>query len=138
MTSTTKVAAKQFYQRATPLHGRSAAHKADVASIEKSALPMGLAEKLVAQRTAEVIEAKVEAMLRAQQGRRKRCRYDQAAVIGIEHLVDGPLDPITQEPLWRRMLRATRSATMLKADFMRGARAILCQTGLYNHAIMAS
>lgn len=138
MTSTAKAAAKRFYQRSTPLHGRSAAHKADIASIEKSAVPMGLAEKLVAQRIAQAIDSKVEAMLREQQGRRKRYRYDQAAVIGIEHLVEGPPDPITQKPLWRRMLRATKGATMLKDDFMRGARAILCQTSLYNHAAMAS
>ena len=138
MTIATKAAAKRFYQRATPLHGRSAAHKADVAAIEAAPQPMAHAEKLVAQRNDEITESRIEEMLRDQQGRRKRYAYNQSAVIGLEHLVDGPMDPTTQVPIWRQMLAATRGTTMPKDAFMKGARAILSQTNLYDPATMAA
>lgn len=137
MTTATKAAAERYYRRATPLHGRNAGHKADLVEIADAKNPMTKAEKLVAQRKTEAIEGKVERMLREQRGRRKRYRYDQEAVIGIEHLIDGPMDPHSQLPIWQEMLRATKGTTMPKADFMRGARAILAQTSLYDPATMA-
>lgn len=132
MTAFTKAAAARFYHRASPLHGRSTASKADLAEIANATQPMAQAEKLVAQRHREIIEIKIEAMLREHQGRRKRYAYNQEAVIGIEHLIDGPLDPNTQMPIWREMLAVTKGKTMLKADFMRGAYTILSQPSLYS------
>ena len=138
MNPATKADAERFYRRETPLHGRSNDHRADLASIAKAAKPLAHAEKLVTQRNQEVADTMIETMLREQQGRRKRYIYNQAAVIGIEHLLDHPMDPQTQFPIWRSMLMVTKGTTMPKAEFVKNARAILCQKGVYDHATMAA
>lgn len=77
-------------------------------------------------------------MLRELQGRRKRYVYDQAAAIALEHVLDGPMDPTTQLPIWRDMIAATKGATMPKAEFMRRARAFLCKASLFDADTMAA
>src|SRR6056297_3087957 len=101
MNPLTKAAAERFYRRACPLHGGSAAFKEDLAKIGSAKQPMSEAEKLVSRRRLESQDAQIESMLRDQQGRRKRYTYDQEAVTGIEHLLDQPMDPTTQIPIWR-------------------------------------
>jgi hypothetical protein len=130
-------AAKRHYKRNSPLHGSSRQHKADLEAISKSTQPNSKADTLITQRQADTIERKVEMMLIKQQGRRKRFTYNQSAVIGLEHLVDGPLDPQTQAPLWHNMIRRSKGIMLTKADFMAGARTILNQTSLYDPMTMA-
>lgn len=137
MNAITIAAAERFYRRACPLHGRSKVFKEDIDTIGKASQPMSMAERLVTQRLAEITEAKIETMLRDQQGRRKRYLYNQRAVIGIEHILNGPMDPTTQLPIWREMLAMTKGSTIPKDDFMRMARAILCQVNLYDPETMA-
>ena len=121
-------AAKRHYKKNSPLHGSSRQNKADLETISKSSQPNTKADALITQRRADIIDRKVDAMLIDQQGPRTRFMYDQSAVFGLEHLVDGPLDPVTQVPMWHDMIRHSRSTTLTKTDFMAGARAILCQT----------
>lgn len=128
--------AKRHYAAHTPLHGRSRQHKADLAAIEKASSPMLKADSLIIQRRDEQIDRKIEDMLIEHQGKRTRFKYNQEAVIGIEHLVNGPLDPNTQVPIWRDMLRRSKGTTLTKDEFYRGARAILCQTTAYDPETM--
>ena len=136
--STTIRTAKRHYSRHSPLHGASRQHKADLEVIAKASSPMLKADTLIAQRRDQKIDQRIDQMLSDLQGKRTRYRYDQSAVTQIEHLLDQPMDPQTQLPIWRDMLAATKGTTMPKADFMRGARAILSQFSLYDPQTMAS
>lgn len=126
--------AKRHYQRHTPLHGRTRQHKADLDAISKSSSPMTKAENLINKRRDEVIDRKIDEMLSRLQGRRTRHRYDQTAVIALEHLTDDPLDPNTQLPIWRDMLRRSKGTTLTKAEFYRDARSIFQQHSMFNPA----
>ena len=134
----TKPAAQKLYRTHTPLHGRSKDYAADLQIISESTSPMLKAETLLTYRRDEKITEKIEAMMRGLQGRRKRYTYNQDAVIALEHLVDGPLDPQTQQPIWIEMLGKTKGTTILKDEFMAGAKAILGQGSLYDPATMTS
>ena len=129
--------AQRHYKRHSPLHGASNLHKADMAAIKGATSPILKADTMIAQRRDELLDQGITDMLVEMQGKRSRYRYDQEAVIGLEHLVDGPLDPHTQAHIWRRMLEATKGKTMPKAEFLMGARAILSQTSLYDPPTMA-
>ncbi len=126
--------AKRHYQKHTPLHGRTRQHKADLDAIAKASAPMTKAENMVSKRRDEVIDRKIDDMLTRLQGRRSRHRYDQSAVIALEHLTDEPLDPNTQLPIWRDMLRRSKGTTLGKAEFFRDARAIFQQHSMFNPA----
>ncbi|WP_171125585.1 hypothetical protein [Ruegeria sp. HKCCA4707] len=127
--------AKRHYQKHTPLHGRTRQHKADRDAIAKASVPMTKAENLIAKRRDEVIDRKIEEMLTRLQGRRTRHRYDQSAVIALEHLTDDPLDPNTQLPIWRDMLHRSKGTTLSKTEFYRDARAIFQQHSMFNPAV---
>lgn len=124
--------AKRHYQKHSPLHGRTRQHKADLDEIAKASAPMTKAEYLVAKRRDEVIDRKIDEMLTRLQGQRTRHRYDQSAVIALEHLTDEPFDPHTQMPIWRDMLRRSKSTTLPKAEFYRDARSIFVQHSMFN------
>lgn len=126
--------AKRHYQKYTPLHGRTRQHKADLEVISKAAAPMTKAETLIGKRRDEVIDRKIEEMLARLQGRRTRHRYDQSAVIALEHLTDHPLDPNTQLPIWRDMLLRSKGTTLSKVEFYRDARSIFVQHSMFNPA----
>lgn len=126
--------AKRHYQKQTPLHGRTRQHKADLDAIAKASAPMTKAENLIVKRRDDVIDRKIEEMLTRLQGKRTRHRYDQPAVIALEHLTDEPLDPHTQMPLWQDMLRRSKGTTLPKMDFYRDARAIFQQHSMFNPA----
>ena len=133
-----KLVAQKHYRKHSPLRAGSKAHTADLEAISRASSPMLKADTLITQRTDQRLDQKIEDMLTDLQGKRSRHRYDQGAVAQIEHVLDGPMDPTTQLPIWRRMLAATKGTTMPKADFMRGARAILRQISHYDAATMAA
>jgi hypothetical protein len=137
--SITASEAKRLYKRQAPTHGRSKQHKEDLETISKASSPVAKAETLIAQRRTHSIDKRIEEMLQDHQGpRRKRYTYNQEAVIGLEHLVDGPLDPITQHPIWQGMLTKTaKGATLSKPEFYSGARSILKQKSMYEPVTMA-
>lgn len=124
--------AKRHYQKHTPLHGRTRQHTADLDAISKSSNPMTKADSLIAKRRDEVIDRKIDEMLTRLQGQRTRHRYDQSAVIALEHLTEEPLDPHTQLPIWRDMLRRSKGTTLPKAEFYRDARSIFMQHSMFN------
>lgn len=132
----TKNAAEKHYRRHSPLHGRTTLHSEDLAAIKAASQPIAKAEALITQRRDEMIDQRIDGILREHQGQRKRYQYNQEAVMGLEHLVDGPLDPHTQQPLWSSMLRSTKGTTIPRDEFLRGARAILAQTSLYDPVTM--
>ncbi|MCA0906065.1 hypothetical protein LCM27_06605 [Ruegeria marisrubri] len=126
--------ARRHYQKHTPLHGRTRQHKADLHAISKSSTPMTKADSLITKRRDEVIDRKIDEMLTRLQGRRTRHRYDQSAVIALEHLTEEPFDPHTQLPIWRDMLRRSKGTTLPKAEFYRDARSIFQQFSMFNPA----
>ena len=121
------------YKRGTPLRANSKAHQDDLATIRKASRPTIKAEQLIKHRTDAVLVAKVDAMLFALQGRRKRYRYDQAAVQQLEHIWSAPFDPQTQVPLWRELLRLTKDRPTDRDTFMNLAKDILRQHNLHQN-----
>ncbi len=126
------------YKRGTPLRANSKQHTEDLTVIRNASRPIEKADRLSAQRREEKIVSKIEAMLRELQGRRKRYRYDQNAATQIEKLWDGPLDPMTQVPLWVELLRKTKGKTVDHKTFIGTAIAILSQHKLYDPVSMAN
>jgi len=132
LTMTNKQQAIKYYKENSPVHGRSKLFKSDLKQISESGQPVSLSERLVSKRTEEVLERKIEEMLIVLQGNRVRFTYNQESVIALEHMVDQPLDPITQMPIWANMLRESKGKRLTKADYMKGAKDILRQHSLYN------
>ncbi|WP_300017265.1 hypothetical protein [uncultured Roseobacter sp.] len=93
---------------------------------------MAKAEHLISYRTTERITKEVDAMLFELQGRRKRYRYNNAAAQQLEHLVKGPLDPMTQLPLWIKLLRLTKELPTDRQTFMGLAMSILRQVSTFS------
>jgi len=127
-----KQQAIKFYKEHSPLHGRSRLFKADLKQISDSSQPLSLSERLVSKRVEEVLERDIDSMLRKLQGNKTRFVYNQESVIALEHMVDQPLDPITQMPIWVKMLKESKDKRLPKAVYMRGAKDILRQHSLYN------
>ena len=130
--------AERHYKQSSPLTGRHKARKVDLKEIAASNRPIDKAASLIKQRKIEAADNSIEDMLKDLQGtKRKRYAYDQEAVIALEHLVTGQLDPQTQEPLWRDMLLRSRDGNLSKAEFYRDARTILIQHNLFDPVTMA-
>jgi len=115
------------YKDLSPLHGRSKVFKADIESIKKSSNPGSVCDKLLKKREREQVEGMVQDMMVGLYGRKKRYRYTQEAVIAIEHILEGPMDPHTQIPIWKRMLKKTYKSHMGKEDFIRDFQDIVLQ-----------
>lgn len=130
--------AQRHYKTHTPLHGRSKDHAADLEVISEAPSPLDKAKALVTKRCNEAIDKKIMAMMTELQGRRKRYRYDQSAVMQLEHLERHPFDPQTQAPIWREMIRQSKGVVLSKEEFLKGARAIFRQPSLYDPETMAS
>ena len=126
--------ASAVYRRGSPLRANSKAYQEDLKTIKNDSRPTKKAEQLVKQRNSEKIEETVTSMLRDLQGRRKRYRYDQSAACQLEHIVDHPLDPVTQVPIWRELLRITKERPTDRDTFMHYASAILSQHSFYDPA----
>lgn len=126
--------ALSFYRKHSPLHAGSKQYMTDRDEIKASSRPVSVSEQLVSQRKDEVIDSRIEKMLREQQGSRtRRFKYNQEAAIGLEHLQSKPFDPITQVPIWHEMIMATTGGkTIPKGIFHKQARAILSQEPQFN------
>lgn len=133
-----KLTAQKHYRKHTPLRSGGKQHKADLEVISKASSPMSKADNLISQRKIDVIDRRIEDMLDDIQGKRSRRIFNQEAVIALEHLLDQPMDPITQMPIWRQMLAATKGTTTSRSEYMRNARAILRQHSLYDPKTMAA
>lgn len=119
------------YRTATPLRANSKAHQEDINTIRHASRPVETADRLVKRREREKILTQVDAMLFDLQGRRKRYSYNHAAAQQLEHLWPVPLDPLTQVPLWRDLLRITKERPVDRETFMGFAVSILRQFNLY-------
>ncbi|WP_425091092.1 hypothetical protein [Tropicimonas sp. S265A] len=121
-----------LYKSGTPLRANSKQHKEDLRTIRAATRKMETAERLVRKRRDDRFVARVDAMLFELHGRRKRYPYDQTAALQLAYLVDQPLDPITQVPLWRELVALTKHSRVDRATFLKFARNILCQHSLYD------
>ena len=97
------------------------------------------ATTLAAQRKADRIDEIIYSALTDAFGQKKRHKFNQEAVILIEHMVGGPLDPHTQMTLWRAGLEATKDGGILSKDnYFTLARSILVQDSLFDPVTMSS
>ena len=127
----------RYYKKHTALHGASTMHKNDLAAIKAASVPSMRATTLVAQRNNESVDDRILEHLNRTFGRKKRHTYNQEAVICIEHMFDGPIDPITQAPLWHSSIAKTaEGGTLSRTEFYATARAILSQHQLYEAETM--
>ena len=116
----------QYYKSNSPLRSDSKFHKQDLAAIKASSHKADTAAKLVNQRRDEIIIRDIDREL--DQMGRKKVIYDQGAVLLIEHLWPHPhLDPMTQRPILRRLLKSARMRTLTRREYIKGALAILRQ-----------
>ena len=115
------------YKRLSPVHGRSKVFKEDVNSIKRSSSPISVCDKLLKKRNKEYVEGMVQGLMVSLYGRKKRYKYGQEAVIAIEHILDKPMDPHTQLPLWIDMLKKTKNSHLGKEEFVRGFHDIVLQ-----------
>ena len=120
----------KYYKTNSPLRSDSRFHKQDLAAIKASSPKSDTATELINQRRDEKIIRDIDREL--DQMGRKKVIYDQGAVLLIEHMwPHAHLDPITQRPILRRLLKSARMGTLRRREFIKEALAILRQDYLH-------